>query len=82
MVEKRIVFQILKRNLRDRVDKDCLRKVFQEIAGVDEEWEELEGITDHMGHHVSVMCEDICDLEALAKRGVPLRVFWKSGTRG
>ncbi|MFQ5803809.1 MAG: hypothetical protein ACE5JQ_13010 [Candidatus Methylomirabilales bacterium] len=77
MVDKEAVMEVLKRHLGDQVVEACLDGVAQEIAGLDGEWEELEGIVDRMGHQVSIVCEDICDLEAMAKRGVALRVFRK-----
>ncbi len=77
MLDKDVVMKVLKRHLGDQVVEASLEEVAQEIATLDGEWEELEGIVDRMGYYASVVCEDICDLGAMAKKRAVLKVFRK-----
>lgn len=75
------ILDILKRHLGAAVAAAHLEAVADELAlsldPLGPAWEEVEGIEEEMGYHVSVLPPDICKLEEMVKRGTPVKVFKK-----
>lgn len=75
------ILEVLKRHLGDAVEASRLEAAADELAvaldPLGPAWEEVEGIEEDLGYHVSVLPPDICKLEAMVKSGTPVRVFRK-----
>ena len=75
------ILEVLKRHLGDAVEAARLEAAADELAlaldPLGPAWEEVEGIEEDLGYHVSVLPPDICKLEAMVKSGTPVRVFRK-----
>ncbi len=75
------ILEVLKRHLGDAVEAARLQAAADELVlaldPLGPAWEEVEGIEEDLGYHVSVLPPDICKLEAMVKSGTPVRVFRK-----
>lgn len=75
------ILEVLKRHLGDAVEASRLEAAADDLAlsldPLGPAWEEVEGIEEDLGYHVSVLPPDICKLEAMVKSGTPVRVFRK-----
>lgn len=78
------ILEVLKRHLGDTVEASALEAAADDLAlsldPLGPAWEEVEGIEEDLGYHVSVLPPDICKLEAMVKSGTPVRVFRKRET--
>jgi len=79
MRAREAILDVLRRHLGGAVAEARLEAAADELVlsldPLGPAWEEVEGIEEEMGYHVSVLPPDICKLEEMVKRGTPVRVF-------
>ena len=84
MRTREAILEVLKQHLGDALEASRLKVAADEVAlsldPLGPAWEEVEGIEEELGYHVSVLPPDICKLEAMVKSGTVVRVFRKRGT--
>ena len=84
MRTREAILEVLKQHLGDALEASRLKAAADEVARsldpLGPAWEEVEGIEEELGYHVSVLPPDICKLEAMVKSGTVVRGVRKRGT--
>lgn len=77
MVVRNELLALLQQRLKGRLPDNEIARLAEEIAGLDQEWEEVDIDPETMGYTLSVDCPDICALAEAISKGEEFRFFRK-----